>query len=122
MARILIIDDDPDMRSLLEQTLKSSGHEIEMAADGKEGLRLYDSKRADVVITDLYMPKKGGLETIIELRRRSPDIPIIALSGTGAADKMLSIAQKFGAFASLHKPFTPEELEVAVRKAIDKKA
>jgi DNA-binding NtrC family response regulator len=120
MARILIIDDDPDMRSLLEQTLKSSGHEIEMAADGKEGLRLYDLKRADVVITDLYMPTKGGLETIIELRRRSPEVPIIALSGTGAAEKMLSIAQKFGAFASIHKPFTSEELEAAVRKAVAK--
>src|SRR5262249_25582583 len=119
MARILIIDDDPDMWSLLEQTLKSSGYEIEVAADGKEGLRLYDSNKADVVITDLYMPRKGGLETIIELRRRSPEVPIIALSGTGAAEKMLSIAEKFGAFASLHKPFTPQELEAAVRRAIE---
>ena len=108
MARILIIDDDPDMRSLLEQTLKRLGYEIEMAADGKEGLKLYDAKPADVVITDLYMPTKGGLETIIELRRRSPQLPIIALSGTGAAEKMLSIAQKFGAFASIHKPFSAE--------------
>jgi len=118
MARILIIDDDPDMRSLLEHTLKSSGHEIEMAADGKEGLMLYDAKRPDIVITDLYMPTKGGLETIIELRRRSPQVPIIALSGTGAAEKMLAIAQKFGAFAIIHKPFTAEELERVVRKAI----
>ncbi len=122
MARILIIDDDPDMRSLIEQTLKSAGHDIEMAADGKEGLRNYDARPADVVITDLYMPNKGGLETIIELRRRCPDIPIIALSGTGAADKMLSIAQKFGAFASLHKPFTSHELVAAVSKAIEQKA
>jgi DNA-binding response OmpR family regulator len=117
MAHILIIDDDPDMRSLLEQTLKALGHETELAADGKEGLALYDSKQADVVITDLYMPNKGGLETIIELRRRSADVPIIALSGTGAAEKMLAIAQKFGAFASLHKPFTTQELEAAVREA-----
>src|SRR5436190_9714568 len=118
MARILIIDDDPDMRSLLEQTLKASGHELEMAADGKEGLMLYDTKPADIVITDLYMPTKGGLETIIELRRRSPQVPIIALSGTGAAEKMLSIAQKFGAFAIIHKPFSAEELESVVRKAM----
>jgi len=118
MPRILIIDDEPDMRSLLEQTLKSLGHEIELAADGKEGLMLYDAKPADVVITDLYMPTKGGLETIIELRRRSPRIPIIALSGTGAAEKMLAIAQKFGAFAIIHKPFSAEELERVVRKAM----
>src|SRR6185436_11534042 len=74
MARILIIDDDPDMRSLLEQTLKSLSYEIETASNGKEGLMLYDANRPDVVITDLYMPTKGGLETIIELRRRSPQV------------------------------------------------
>ena len=93
-----------------------------MAANGKEGLVLYDAVRPEIVITDLYMPTKGGLETIIELRRRSPHLPIIALSGTGAAEKMLAIAQKFGAFAILHKPFTPEELVAVVQKAVDAKA
>jgi DNA-binding NtrC family response regulator len=121
MARILIIDDDPDMRSLIEQTLRSSEHQIQLAIDGTEGVSFFDDNPADVVITDLYMPNKGGLETIIELRRRAPQVPIIAISGTGAAEKMLSIAQKFGAFERIHKPFTTEELIGAVQRALTAK-
>ena len=85
MARVLVIDDDLDTRVLLEETLRSAGHEVLLASDGKEGLSIYRTKPADVVITDIYMPTKGGLETIIELRQSCPEVPIIALSGTGAA-------------------------------------
>jgi len=122
MARILIIDDDPDMRSLLKENLKGSGYEVQLAVDGAEGLALFEANPADIVVTDLYMPNKGGLETIIELRRRSPSLPIIAISGTGAADKMLSIAGKFGAFEQIHKPFTSQELLAAVQKGLAAKS
>jgi DNA-binding response OmpR family regulator len=121
MSRILVIDDDPDMRSLLEENLKRSGYQVEIARDGAEGLAQFEAHPADLVVTDLYMPNKGGLETIIELRRRVSNLPIIAISGTGAADKMLSIAEKFGAFERIHKPFTSQELLAAVQKGLASK-
>ena len=122
MARILVIDDDPVLRAMIEQTLNSVGHEVVLAADGREGVAQYRTRPADVVITDIYMPNQGGLETIIELRQRFPKVPIIALSGTAAARTMLSIAQKFGAVAVLQKPFVIDELLSAVGKALDIKA
>ena len=122
MARILVIDDDPVLRAMIEQTLNSVGHEVVLAADGREGVAQYRTRPADVVITDIYMPNQGGLETIIELRHRFPEVAIIALSGTAAARSMLSIAEKFGAVAVLQKPFVIDELLSAVGKALDIKA
>jgi len=118
MARILVIDDDADMRELLAETLRSAGHEVALAADGREGVREYRAKAADLVITDLYMPNQEGLETIIELRRCFPEVAIIAMSGKLAAATMLSIAQKLGAVAVLQKPFVADELLSAVGKAL----
>ena len=122
MARILVIDDEPDMRVLLEQTLKAAGHEVILAADGREGVERYCTRPADQVITDLYMPNQEGLETIGELRRRFPEVAIIAMSGKAAALTMLSIARKFGAIGILHKPFLTEELIAAVGKALGGKS
>ena len=122
MARILVIDDEPDMRVLLEQTLKAAGHEVILAADGREGVERYCTRPADLVITDLHMPNQEGLETIAELRRRFPEVAIIAMSGKAAALTMLSIAQKFGAIGILHKPFLTEELIAAVGKALGGKS
>ncbi len=116
MARILVIDDDPDMRALLEQTLKSAGHEVALAEDGRQGVDQYRANQADLVITDIYMPGQEGLETIIELRRRFPEVTIIAVSGRATA--MLSVAQKLGAVEVLQKPFGTGELLVAVEKAL----
>jgi DNA-binding NtrC family response regulator len=118
MARILVIDDDPDMRAMLEQTLKPAGHEDNLAADGKEGMEQHCTSPADLVITDLYMPNQEGLETIGELRRRFPEVAIIAMSGKTAALTMLSVAQKFGAVGILQKPFAADELIAAVEKAL----
>jgi DNA-binding NtrC family response regulator len=118
MARILVIDDEPDMRAILEQILKSAGHEVILAADGREGVERYCTSPADLVITDLYMPNQEGLETIHELRTRFPEVAIIAISGKHAAVTMLSIAQKFGAIGMLHKPFPADELIAAVAKAL----
>jgi len=118
MARILVIDDDPDIRALLEQTLKSAGHEVALAADGREGVEEYRAKPADLVITDIYMPNQEGLETIIELRQRFPELAIIAMSGRTAAGTMLSIAQKLGVIQVLQKPFVADELLTAVERAL----
>jgi DNA-binding response OmpR family regulator len=121
MARILVIDDDPDMRALLEQTLKSAGHEVALAAEGSEGLEQYCANPADLVITDLYMPGQEGLETIMELRRLFPQAAIMAMSGRAAAETMLSIAKKLGAVEMLQKPFTVEELLAAVAGTLGRK-
>jgi DNA-binding NtrC family response regulator len=118
MARILVIDDDPDMRAFLEEILKSAGHEVILAADGREGVERHSTSPADLVITDLFMPKQEGLETIQEFRTRFPEIAIIAMSGRAAAVAMLSVAQKFGAVAVLRKPFAADELMAAVEKAL----
>jgi DNA-binding NtrC family response regulator len=118
MARILVIDDERDMRVLLEQVLKSAGHEVILAADGREGMEQHCTRPADLVITDLYMPNQEGLETIREFRTRFPKVAIIAMSGKTAAVTMLSIAQKFGAIGMLHKPFPTDELIAAVEKAL----
>jgi CheY-like chemotaxis protein len=116
MARILVIDDDADMRALLEQTLKSAGHEVALAADGAEGVAQYRTNPADLVITDLYMPNQEGLETITKLRLHYPGIKIIAMSGRTAATTMLAIAEKLGAVEVLQKPFaTVEVLAVTAR-------
>ena len=118
MARILIIDDEPDTRSMLEEMLKSARHQTVSAAGGKEGLKQYLATPADLVITDIFMPNQDGFETILELRKRFPTLSIIAMSGKAEAANMLSMAQKLGAVETLQKPFTPAELLSAVDKAL----
>ena len=87
MARILVIDDEADMRGLLEETLQSAGHEVSLAADGEEGMKRFRARPADLVITDLYMPGQEGLETIMQLRREFPSVAIMAMSGRVAAGR-----------------------------------
>ena len=122
MARILVIDDDADTRAMLEQILKRADYEVILAADGREGVERHSTGPADLVITDIYMPKQGGLETIREFRMRFPEVSIIAMSGKALAVTMLSIAQDFGAVAVLHKPFAAEELIAAVANALGGKS
>ena len=118
MARILVIDDDADMRTLLEQTLQSAGHEVVLAADGSEGVQQYRTQPADLVITDLCMPVQPGLETIVQLRKEYASVRIIAMCGKSTAMPMLSAAQRLGAVAFLQKPFLPDQLLAEVVKAL----
>ena len=118
MARILVIDDDADMRSLLDEMLRDGGHEVALAGDGREGVAKYRANRADLVITDLFMPNQEGLETIVELRHDFPNVLIIAMSGKTFARAMLTIATRLGAVEVLMKPFQPAELLDAVTRAL----
>ena len=118
MPRILVIDDDADMRSLLAQTLQSAGHEVVLAADGKEGVEQYRTQPADLVITDMYMPIQQGLDTIVQLRKEAPTVRIIAMCGKSTAMPMLSAAQRLGAVAVLQKPFLPDQLLAEVAKVL----
>ncbi len=118
MARVLVIDDEPDMRAFLQETLEAAGYGVMLAEDGEEGVKQYRAAPADLVITDLFMPKQEGLETIRQLRREFPESRIIAMSGKPAASTMLTIAQYLGAFTTLQKPFAADELLSAVRNML----
>lgn len=111
MARILLIDDDDLLRGVLAKALGHSGHETIQASDGKMGVDLARVTPVDIVITDLVMPVQEGVETIIQLRREQPKLPVIAMSG-GATNSpvYLDIAGKIGARRVLSKPFTPRQL------------
>ena len=118
MARILIIDDDPDTRSMLEDVLKSARHQTVTAADGKEGVKQYLANPADLVITDIFMPNQDGFQTIAELRKQFPAVSIIAISGKDSVAGILSIARTLGATEVLQKPFTPAQLLTAADNAL----
>ena len=118
MALILIIDDDPDTRELLQATLGAAGHEVVLASEGRAGVHQYRERRADLVITDLFMPEQEGLETIKQMRMEFPDSVIIAMSGRPTGGPMLSIARRLGAAATLQKPFLPEELLKLVEETL----
>ena len=119
-ARILLIDDDDQIRKMLSQLLEGAGYEVIGAADGKQGIRLFREAPCDVIITDIIMPEKEGIETIGELRRGFPDVKILAISGGGRlpADEYLRMAKSFGAHRTLAKPFEQKELLEALRELV----
>jgi len=96
MARILIIDDEPQLLDMLGQTFEREGYDIVKASNGKEGIKLYRENPVDLIITDIIMPEKEGIETIFELRKDFPDLKIIAISGGGRIEpeEYLDIAKK----------------------------
>jgi len=103
---------------MLGEVLRLAGHEVSLAADGREGVELYRAAPADLVITDLFMPKQEGLETIIQLRASFPGVPIIAMSGRPLAGRLLEVAQRLGAIGVLEKSFSADELLFAVESAL----
>jgi CheY-like chemotaxis protein len=121
MARILVIDDDPDVRLLTKVMLESAGHEVVLAANGREGLEAHRRHGPDVVVTDLFMPDKEGIETIAELQRDCPGARIIAMSGGGRSAnsaRYLSMATTLGVGAVLSKPFDSRTLLAAVDRLL----
>jgi len=113
MARILVIDDDPAIRTTLRKVLEREGHSIREAPDGQAGIDEVDREAPELVIVDLIMPEKEGIETIMELRERHPELTILAISGGGLSTDPsgpLSDAKVLGADGSLAKPFTVERL------------
>ena len=121
MATILLVDDDEQFRNMLSETLRRSGYEVREARDGAEGLRSYSEQATDLIITDLIMPEKEGLEIIQEFRRNDPEVKIIAISGGsryGPSD-YLKIAKTFGARQVLAKPFSRQEILEAVGRVLE---
>ena len=112
MIKILVVEDEDSFRRVLVQMLSRAGYEVEQAGDGNQALAKCAEFQPDLVLTDIIMPDKEGLETIQELLELKPNLKIIAMSGGGkfGPDSYLPLAQKLGAKAALHKPFMRDEL------------
>lgn len=120
-ARLLIVDDNADMRQSMKLLLERAGFEVEVAPDGTRALELQRARAADVLITDIFMPETDGLELIGLFKREFPGVRIIAMSGGGVRARgafYLSTAETAGADAILQKPFESSALLEAVRKIV----
>lgn len=120
LADILIADDDPEILRLLKMALNLEGHDVAVARDGQEAVNLAKQKRFDVIITDIIMPRKEGIETIMEIKTLYPAVKIIAISGGGRKGKMdfLRMAEMVGACDVLAKPFRPKDLLAKVENCL----
>lgn len=116
--RVLVIDDEASLRKTVRGMLEAHGLEVGEAADGEIGMREFRERGADVVLCDVFMPTKDGLETIREMRRLAPGVKIIAISGGGPGGtvNLLPLASRMGAAEVLFKPFGQPELLAAIRQ------
>jgi DNA-binding response OmpR family regulator len=119
MARVLIIDDEESICEMIKMLLESEGFDVETANDGEEGVACYCENPADVVITDIFMPKKDGIEIMLELQGAMNPIKFIVISGGGKAgvsmEDVFEAAKEFGAHYTFAKPFEGRELIAAVK-------
>jgi len=120
MGRILVIEDDEIMNSMIVQLLSEAGYEAVGSENGSRGLALLETRPFDLIITDIIMPEKEGLETIFAIRKRNKSLPIIAVSGGGklGPEHYLHLAKHFGAEFTFQKPFQNELFLNAVRRCI----
>jgi YesN/AraC family two-component response regulator len=121
MAHVLLIDDEPLVVETLSNALTAAGHTVVTALNGVEGLKKYAAGKFDLVITDIIMPDKEGIELIMELRRQAPNVKIIAISGGGRTGNVefLKMATKLGAVAALKKPIRLAEFYELLKTVLD---
>lgn len=112
MAKVLVIDDDPKVRSVVARFVELEGHTVVQAENGKEAIDQLQGDPADLVISDIFMPEMDGIEVLIQLREHFPDAKLVAMSGGGAiaASHVLKTAKVLGAVAVLEKPFDLEDI------------
>ena len=120
MARILVVDDDPQVAGIVSRILEHGGHEVRVATDGRAAVRIHREEPADLVITDVFMPGQDGIETILQLHAEFPGLKIIVMSGgaQGAHAKPLEDARLLGATRTLAKPFSPDTLISTVQELL----
>lgn len=116
--RVLIVDDEPQIRDMLREWLTRSGYEVSDAPDGKQAIEILRKQSFDVVVADILMPEKDGLEVIMYLQRESPLTKCVAISSPSNR-VFLQSAQLLGATKVVEKPFTGAEVETAIREALD---
>ena len=126
MARILVVDDDEVIRASIARMLTREGHEVAVAKDGNDGCLQCNRTQFDLVVCDLFMPDKDGIETIRELRASALKIPIICITGGGSyrdvtgvdSGDLSSMIRAFGATRTISKPFKAGELLAAVQACL----
>jgi two-component system response regulator AtoC len=121
VRRVLVVDDEENLRLVLRTLLRRHGYEVETASSGEEGLGLVDSFGPDVVLTDVRMPKMGGLDLLQTLRAKGNDATVIVMSAYGNMDLAID-AMKAGAYDYVQKPFKPDEVVLALRKAEERES
>jgi DNA-binding NtrC family response regulator len=120
MAMILIMDDEAQIRKMLKKVLEKNGYDVIEAVNGNQGIKLYKELLPELIITDLIMPEKEGLESIRELKKINPDVKIIAMSGGGIVDPKvyLNLAVKLGAVHTFAKPVDNENLLSTIKEIL----
>jgi CheY-like chemotaxis protein len=120
MPRILVVDDDPKLRTAIRRMLEPDGFDIEEASDGRNAMRAFRARPADLVLCDVFMPEMDGLEVLCELAREFSSARVAAMTGGGFGGRMnlLPMAQALGAAAVLYKPFERAELLTVVRQLL----
>lgn len=120
LARILVVDDEALIRGLLRQAFETNGYEVVEASNGSEAVRIFRESQIDLVITDIIMPDKEGLESIMDLKELDQDVKIIAMSGGGRLEphSYLQMASKFGAQRVFQKPLSITSLLAAVKELL----
>jgi CheY-like chemotaxis protein len=116
LARILIMDDDASVRTALKNLLKQEGHDVTEAENAAEGAKIYSTSAPDLIITDLLMPERDGVEALLELRSQYPNIKTIVISGD--AKEFLPIVEDLGAGRTLSKPFKNKDVIAAVNELL----
>jgi DNA-binding NtrC family response regulator len=116
--RLLVVDDEPSNRKILEQVLARQGYTVEIASDGSEALKKVESCQPDLVLLDYMMPGESGLDVLKELRRREDDIPVIMITAYGSVERAVEAMQQ-GAYDFITRPFKPEHISLVVRKALE---
>jgi len=119
VASILIVDDDKPIRNLLRRILEEDGHQIREAENGERALILYREAPADLVITDILMPERDGIDVILALTREFLDARVIAMTGAAGTLNVLDVAKLFGARSIIKKPFAVEEVRRLVRFTLE---
>jgi CheY-like chemotaxis protein len=117
--RVLVVDDNRELREVLQRVLAQAGYEVDAAGDGEEALRIQDARPAQVLVTDIFMPDRDGIETIQLFRKRYPQMCIIAMSGDAhfpVQTDYLKVASVAGADCTLGKPFPPQTLLEKLRE------
>lgn len=122
MPRVLVIDDDRHVRTIVRLMLEGEGFDVVEATDGEEGLRACRSDPPALILCDVFMPNKDGLEVIQELRGELASVGILAMSGGGFGGTLdlLPTALEFGASDVIYKPFDRVALVAAVRRLLDR--